>query len=118
MARLPHPSVTSAATPKPPVPKKVRLSRLGGGFDWDSAQVWPPGAPELPSGDSPTGAPSNAEPMDERARILDNYHVPARYPNGHVEGPAYEHYGSLHSSQALDRARTVVGFVRKALADG
>ncbi|MDE2974276.1 MAG: hypothetical protein OXU64_06060 [Gemmatimonadota bacterium] len=56
--------------------------------------------------------------MDERARILDNYYVPARYPNGHVEGPAYEHYGSLHSSQALDRARTVLGFVRKALADG
>lgn len=53
----------------------------------------------------------------ERARVLDNYYVPARYPNGHVEGPAYEHYGSLHSSQALDHARAVIDFVRKALAD-
>ena len=29
----------------------------------------------------------------ERARVLDNYHIPARYPNGHDEGPAFEHYG-------------------------
>lgn len=54
----------------------------------------------------------------ERARVLDNYYVPARYPNGHVEGPAFEHYGSLHSSQALDHARTVIAFVREELADG
>jgi len=60
--------------------------------------------------------PPPAELID-RARILDNYYVPARYPNGHVEGPAYEHYGSLHSSQALDHARAIIDFVRKALAD-
>lgn len=60
--------------------------------------------------------PTPAELID-RARILDNYYVPARYPNGHAEGPAFEHYGSLHSSQALDHARAVIGFVRKALAD-
>ena len=60
--------------------------------------------------------PPPAELID-RARILDNYYVPARYPNGHVEGPAFEHYGSLHSSQALDHARAVIDFVRKALAD-
>lgn len=53
----------------------------------------------------------------ERARVLDNYYVPARYPNGHVEGPAYEHYGSLHSSQAVDHARDILRFVRQALAE-
>lgn len=53
----------------------------------------------------------------ERARVLDNYYVPARYPNGHVEGPAYEHYGSLHSSQAVDHARDILTFVRQALAE-
>ena len=53
----------------------------------------------------------------ERARILDNYCVPAHYPNGHVEGPAFEHYGSLHGSQAVDHAREILDFVRKALAD-
>ena len=44
-------------------------------------------------------------------------YIPARYPNGHDEGPAYEHYGSLHSSQALDHASEILDFVRKALAD-
>ncbi len=63
----------------------------------------------------PTRPPTD---VIERARVLDNYYVPARYPNGHVEGPAYEHYGSLHSSQALDHARAVIEYVRQALADG
>lgn len=53
----------------------------------------------------------------ERARVLDNYYIPARYPNGHDEGPAFEHYGSLHSSQAVEYARNVLDYVRKALAD-
>ena len=53
----------------------------------------------------------------ERARVLDNYFIPARYPTGHAEGPAFEHYGSLHSSQAIGHARNVLDYVRKALAD-
>ena len=53
----------------------------------------------------------------ERGRILDNYYIPARSPNGHDEGPAYEHYGSLHSSQALDHASQILDFVRKAVAE-
>ena len=53
----------------------------------------------------------------ERARVLDNYYVPARYPNGHVEGPAYEHYGTLHSSQAVGYAREILSYVRQALAE-
>lgn len=52
----------------------------------------------------------------EKARVLDNYYIPARYPNGHDEGPACEHYGSLHSSQAVEYARNVLDYVRKALA--
>ena len=47
---------------------------------------------------------------------LDNYYIPARYPNGHDEGPAFEHYGSLHSSQAVEYARHILDFVREALA--
>lgn len=53
----------------------------------------------------------------ERARLLDNYYIPARNPNGHDEGPAFEHYGSPHSSQAVEYARDILDFVRKALAD-
>ena len=62
---------------------------------------------------------SGANPPDalvDRARVLDNYYIPARYPNGHDEGPAFEHYGSLHSSQAVEYARDILEFVRKALA--
>ncbi len=62
----------------------------------------------------PTPPPTE---LVERGRMLDNYYIPARYPNGHDEGPAYEHYGSLHSSQALDHASEILDFVRKALAD-
>ena len=57
------------------------------------------------------------EALIERARVLDNYYIPARYPNGHDEGPAFEHYGSLHSSQAVEHARDILHFVREALAE-
>lgn len=53
----------------------------------------------------------------DRARVLDGYYVPARYPNGHVDGPAFEHFGSLQSSQAVDHAREIIRFVRGAMAD-
>ena len=52
----------------------------------------------------------------DRARVLDNYYLPTRYPNGHVQGPAFEHYGLLQSSQAVTHARHVLCFVREAVA--
>ena len=59
---------------------------------------------------------SPPEELIERARVLDNYHIPPRYPHLHVEGPAFEHYGSLHSSQAVEHAGDILDFVRNALA--
>ena len=53
----------------------------------------------------------------EKARSLDAFYVPARYPNGHFTGPAFEYYGPLQSEQALSHAGDVVEFVRQALAD-
>lgn len=52
----------------------------------------------------------------ERARVLDNFFVPTRYPNGHPEGPPFEHYGSLQSTEALAHARAVLDFVRTEMA--
>lgn len=52
----------------------------------------------------------------ERGRSLDNFYVPTRYPNGHPEGSPFEHYGPLQSEQALDHARSILEFVRPALA--
>lgn len=63
--------------------------------------------------------PSEVDVPDElveRGRVLDNFYVPARYPNGHAEGAPFEHYGPLQSEQALDHADSIIGFVRSHLA--
>lgn len=52
----------------------------------------------------------------ERGRVLDNFYVPTRYPNGHPSGPPFEHYGPLQSEQALDHAREILRFVRSEVA--
>jgi HEPN domain-containing protein len=52
----------------------------------------------------------------DRARVLDNFYVPTRYPNGHPDGPPFEHYGSVQSNQAIEYAGEIVGFVRRQMA--
>jgi HEPN domain-containing protein len=52
----------------------------------------------------------------ERGRVLDNYYVPARYPNGHVDGAPFEHYGPLQSETALEHADAILAFVRASMA--
>ena len=62
--------------------------------------------------------PSLEVPPDlvEKARSLDAFYIPTRYPNAHSEGPPFEHYGPLQSEEALRYAREVLQFVRSALA--
>jgi HEPN domain-containing protein len=57
------------------------------------------------------------EELIERAKVLDNHYIPTRYPNGHVEGAPYEHYGRLQSSGAIEHADAIVEFVRSHMAD-
>jgi HEPN domain-containing protein len=52
----------------------------------------------------------------EMGRVLDNFYVPARYPNGHPAGPPFEHYGPLQSEQAIDYAGQILAFVRSQMA--
>jgi len=52
----------------------------------------------------------------EQARVLDNFYVPTRYPNGHPEGAPYEHYGPLQSGQAVQYAGKILAFVRSQMA--
>lgn len=52
----------------------------------------------------------------DQARVLDNFYIPARYPNSHPEGPPFDHFGPLQSTDALDHARAILGFVRDHLA--
>ena len=52
----------------------------------------------------------------EKGKVLDNFYVPSRYPNGHPEGAPFEHYGPLQSSQALQYAAEILEFVRTQMA--
>jgi HEPN domain-containing protein len=52
----------------------------------------------------------------EKARVLDNFYLPTRYPNGHPEGAPFEHYGPLQSDEAVKYAGEIVGFVRSQVA--
>jgi HEPN domain-containing protein len=51
----------------------------------------------------------------DRAKVLDNFYVPARYANGHPEGAPFEHYGPLQSTDAIGYANEIIEYVRTAL---
>ncbi len=52
----------------------------------------------------------------EKGRFLDSFYIPPRYPNSHPEGAPFEHYGPLHSKEAIDYAREVLEFIRLQMA--
>jgi len=56
------------------------------------------------------------EGLVEKGRVLDNFYIPARYPNSHPEGAPFEHYGPLQSEEAIRYAREIVAFVRAQMA--
>ncbi len=51
-----------------------------------------------------------------QAKVLDNFYVPTRYPNGHPEGAPFEHYGPVQSHDAIKYARQILHFVRAQMA--
>jgi len=64
---------------------------------------------ELPGGNVPDG-------LGDKARVLDSFYIPPRYPNGHPEGAPFEHYGRLQSEEAIRYAREIIEFVRAEMA--
>ena len=61
--------------------------------------------------------PCGVEPLlIEKAKVLDNFYVGTRYPNGHPEGPPFEHYGAIQSGEALRYAGEILAFVRAQVA--
>lgn len=50
--------------------------------------------------------------MVEKAKVLDNFYIPTRYPYGHPDGAPFEHYGPLQSEQAISYASEILEFVR------
>jgi HEPN domain-containing protein len=64
-----------------------------------------------------TELPLPVEPLVDKAKVLDNFYVATRYPNGHPEGAPFEHYGPLQSDDAIRYAGEIVEFVRARLAE-
>lgn len=56
------------------------------------------------------------EELVEKGRVLDNFYIPPRYPNSHPEGAPFEHYGPLHSEEAIRYAGEILAFVRAQMA--
>lgn len=52
----------------------------------------------------------------EKARVLDNFYIPARYPNSHPQGAPFEHYGPLQSEAALNYASEIIDFAGAQMA--
>ena len=52
----------------------------------------------------------------DKGRVLDNFYIPARYPNSHPSGAPFEHYGSLQSEQGIRYADEIITFVRAQMA--
>ncbi len=44
---------------------------------------------------------STSEELLDKARMLDTFYIPTRYPNSHPEGPPFEHCGELQSEEAI-----------------
>lgn len=59
---------------------------------------------------------SVSDDLVERARVLDSFYIPTRYPNGHPEGAPFTHYGKLQSEEAIAYAGEVLAFVRDQMA--
>jgi HEPN domain-containing protein len=52
----------------------------------------------------------------EKARVLDSYYMPTSNANGHPEGPPFEHYGPLQSTEAIQYASEILEFCRSQMA--
>jgi HEPN domain-containing protein len=51
-----------------------------------------------------------SEELLEKARKLDLYYIPTRYPDAHPSGPAGVHYNSKDAEEAISFAEEIVRF--------
>ena len=52
----------------------------------------------------------------DKAKVLDNFYIPALYPNSHPAGAPFEHYGPIQSEAAIIYAGEIISFVRAQMA--
>ena len=56
------------------------------------------------------------EELIDKAKVLDAFYIPARYPNGYPEGAPFENIGALQSKEALEYASEILEFVSSKMA--
>lgn len=59
------------------------------------------------------GLPEEIKPDEkliEKAKILDKYYIPTRYPNAHPSGPAYKFYTKKEAEEAIKICEEVIDF--------
>ena len=61
-------------------------------------------------------AESRVEELVDKARVLDSYYIPTRYPNSHPEGAPFENFGQLQSDEGIRHASEILEFVRSEMA--
>ena len=81
---------------------------------WHGQEAWGHVAARLLA-ELPPAAAMPPELID-KARVLDAYDIPARYPNSHPEGAPFQHYGGLQSQEAIRYAGEILAFVRAQMA--
>jgi HEPN domain-containing protein len=57
-----------------------------------------------------------SEDLIDKAKVLDNFYIPTRYANGHPEGAPFQHYGRIHSDEAIRYAGEILEFVSVQMA--
>ena len=66
-------------------------------------------------GDLPRDA-SVPPDLVEKAKVLDGFYVPPRYPNAHSEGAPFEHFGTIQSEMGIGYAGETIQFARSKMA--
>ena len=56
------------------------------------------------------------EDLYDKARVLDGFYIPTRYPNGHPSGSPFEHFGKIQSREAIQYAGEIIEFCRSQMA--
>jgi HEPN domain-containing protein len=79
---------------------------------WHGQEAWGHAVARLLE-DLPGSAPQD---LVERSKVLDNFYVPTRSPNGHPEGAPFHHYGPYQSEEAIRHAGEILEFVRARMA--
>ena len=57
------------------------------------------------------------EDLLDKAKVIDNFYIPTRYPSGHAGGAPYHHYGKYQSTEAIRYAGEIIEFVSHHLAE-